>query len=110
MSTKAEAAKVGLNFSVQQTKIREVDENAVNAGGCVIDGKENKRVDDFIYLGSTISASGKRTNEVKTRIRKVSGSFSHLSNIRKSKKMQLHAKMRVYNTTVHPTLLYDSET
>lgn len=40
MSIKAAATKVGLRINVQITKI---GETAVNVGGCVIDGEENKK-------------------------------------------------------------------
>lgn len=81
MSIKAEAAKMGLCISMQKTKTMEAGENTVKVDRCVIDGKEYRRVDYFVCLGSTISGNGQLTKEAKERIGETSGSFFHLWNI-----------------------------
>lgn len=43
----------------------EIGENVVYIGVCVNDGEEYERVDDFVCLGSTISAKGQLTKKVK---------------------------------------------
>lgn len=49
--------------------------NAANAGGGLIDAGEYKSVGDFVCLGSTISASGQLTKEVKARMVKTVDHF-----------------------------------
>lgn len=83
-------------------------ENAVNTVACGIDGEEYRRVDDFIYVGSTVSSNGQIAKELKARMAKVSGSFFHVSNIWKSKKIHLHTKVRLFSTVLLPLLLYTS--
>ena len=61
MKVKEESEKVGLKLSIQKTKIM--------ASGPItsweIDGKTMKRVTDFIFLGSSITADGDCSHEIK---------------------------------------------
>lgn len=82
---------MGLHINRQDTKTIVIEQNDVNAGGA----EEYKRT-DFVYLGSTVFANSQLTKEVKARIHKAHGSFSHLPNIKKSKKINLHTKVRLY--------------
>ena len=62
MKVKEESEKVGLKFHIQKTKIM--------ASGPIaswhIDGEAVETVDDFIFLGSKITADGDCSHEIKT--------------------------------------------
>ena len=62
MKVKEESEKVGLKLSIQKTKIM--------ASGPItlwqIDGETVETVADFIFLGSTITADGDCSHEIKT--------------------------------------------
>jgi hypothetical protein len=64
MKVKVESEKVGLKLNIQKTKIM--------ASGPIsswqIDGKQWKRVSDFIFLGSKITADGDCSPEIKRRL------------------------------------------
>ena len=66
-------------------------------------------VDDFTYLGSSISNQGEMTKEINCRIGKASAAFNQLNKIWLSKKFLLKTKLRFYNTNVLSTLLYGCE-
>ena len=52
------SAERGLLLNVKKTKILVVDSNRENTSVFKINGEEIKEVDDFIYLGSTITNKG----------------------------------------------------
>ena len=61
MKMKVENEKIGLKLNIQKTKIM--------ASGPItlveIDGETMKRVSDFIFVGSKITADGNRSHEIK---------------------------------------------
>ena len=61
MKVKEESAKVGLNLNIQKTKIK--------ASGPItsweIDGATGETVSDFIFGGSTMTADGDCSHEIK---------------------------------------------
>ncbi|KAI8511741.1 hypothetical protein Bbelb_108410 [Branchiostoma belcheri] len=67
-------------------------------------------VEDFRYLGSTASSSGKLTREVDTRIGQAANLFGKLkSRAWDNKYLTIHTKVRIYLTCVLSALLYGSE-
>ena len=67
-------------------------------------------VQDFTYLGSSISNSSDMTKELNCRTGKAATAFNQLSKIWNSKKISLNLKLRFYNSNVLSTLLYGCET
>ena len=61
MKVKEESEKVGLKLNIQKTKIMASDPNT----SWQIDGET---VDDFIFLGSKITADGDCSHEIKRRL------------------------------------------
>ena len=61
MKMKVENEKIGLKLNIQKTKIM--------ASGPItlveIDGETMKRMSDFIFVGSKITADGNRSHEIK---------------------------------------------
>ena len=89
MKVKEESEKVGLKLNIQKTKIM--------ASGAItswqIDGETVQIVDDFIFLGSKITADGDCKHEIKRRLllgRKV---MTSLDSILKSRDMTLPTKV-----------------
>nr|VZI44982.1 unnamed protein product [Spirometra erinaceieuropaei] len=68
-------------------------------------------VDNFPYLGSTLSRSTKIDDEVARRISKASQAFSSLQNRAwNHHSLQLSTKIKMYKAVILPTLLYGAET
>ena len=76
----------------------------------LMEGEELEQVDKFTYLGSCISANGSITEEISTRIARAQAAFSNSRHLWRRRDISLTTKGRVYNATVHPTLLYGCET
>ena len=75
-----------------------------------IDGTKIKVTDTFCYLGSTINKHGNATDDIRTRIGKANTAFGKIEKIMRSKQLNLKTKLKIYNATTIPVLLYGSET
>ena len=64
MKVKEESEKVGLNLTVQKTKI--MDSGPITSWQ--IDGETMEPVADFTFLGSKITADGDCSHEIKRRL------------------------------------------
>ena len=96
MKVKVESEKVGLKLNIQKTKIM--------AAGPItslqIDGETVETVADFIFLGSSVTADGDCSHEIKRRLllgRKV---MTNLHSIFKSRDITLPTKVRLVKAMV----------
>ena len=105
MKVKVESEKVGLKLNIQKTKIM--------ASGSItswqIDGETVETVADFIFLGSTITADGECSHEIKRHLllgRKV---MTNLDSMLKSKDITLPTKVHLIKAMVFPIVMYGYE-
>ncbi|BHF78810.1 hypothetical protein SprV_0602192500 [Sparganum proliferum] len=76
-----------------------------------VDRTQLQVVDNFPYLGSTLSRNTKNDDEVANRISKVSQAFGRLrSTVWNRHGLQLSTKLKMYTAVILPTLLYGAET
>ena len=89
MKVKEESEKVGLKLNIQKMKIM--------ASGPItsweIDGETVKRVSDFIFLGSKITADGDCSHEIKRRLIFERKAMTNLDSICKSRNITLPTKV-----------------
>ena len=77
----------------------------------IVDGETLKAVDDFSYLGSTVSTSVNIDSEVDKRITKSSTTFGRLrASVWDRRGIKQKTKLKVYKAAVLLTLLYACET
>ena len=102
---KEESEKIGLNLSIQKTKIM--------ASGPItswqIDGETVETVANFIFLGSKITADGDCSHEIKRRLllgRKV---MTNLDSILKSRDITLPTKIHLVKGMVFLVVMYGCE-
>ncbi|KAK3770067.1 hypothetical protein RRG08_043223 [Elysia crispata] len=69
-----------------------------------------EEVESFTYLGSIVDKKGGTDADVRVRIGKARAAFKQLKNVWKASKLTKNTKLRLFNTTVKPVLLYGSET
>ena len=103
MKVKEDREKVGLKLNIQKTKIM--------ASGPITswktDGETVETMDDFIFLGSKITADGDCSHEIKRCLhlgRKVS---INLDSILKSKAITLPTKVHLVKAMVFPVVIMD---
>ena len=102
MKVKEESEKVGLKLNIQKMKIM--------ASGPItswpIDGET---VDDFIFLGSKITADGDCSLEIKRHLRLGRKVKTNLDSILKSRDITLLAKVYLVKAVVFPVVMYGCE-
>jgi hypothetical protein len=84
-----ESRKAGLMINYAKTE--EIGENNILDRTI---NREAKRVKDFCYLGSTVSANGGATLDVSRRIQKARGAFAKLRKVWQSTFMNRNTKIR----------------
>nr|VZI00466.1 unnamed protein product [Spirometra erinaceieuropaei] len=76
-----------------------------------VNGTQLQVVENFPYLGSTVSRNTKIDNKVANRISKASQAFGRLqSTVWNRHGLQLSTKLKMYKAVILPTLLYGAET
>nr|VZI22770.1 unnamed protein product [Spirometra erinaceieuropaei] len=76
-----------------------------------VNGTQLQVVENFPYLGSTLSLNAKIDDEVARRISKASQAFGRLqSTVWNCHSLQLSTKLNMYKAVILPTLLYGAET
>ena len=105
MKVKEESEKVGLELSIQKTKIM--------ASGPItswqIEGETVATVSDFVFWGSKITADGDCSHEIKRRLllgRKV---MTNLDSILKSRDITLPTNVHLVKAMVFPVVMYGYE-
>ena len=105
MKVKEESEKVGLKLNIQKTKIM--------ASGPItpweIDGETVETASDFIFGGSSITADGDCSHEIKRCLllgRKV---MTNLDTIFKSRDITLPTKVHLINAMVFAVVMYGCE-
>ena len=99
----------GLTISLKKTNIMvqgTEDPPNIGIGGCTLEN-----VEDFTYLGSTISSSMSVDHEINSRIAKAATVMAKLNQrVWKNPKLTVKTRLRIYQACVLSTLLYGSET
>ena len=105
MKVKEESEKVGLKLNIQKTKIMAFSPIT----SWQIDGETVETVLDFIFWGSTITADGDCSHEIKRRLllrRKV---MTNLDSIFKNRDITLPTKVCLVKAMVFPVVMYGCE-
>ena len=102
MKVKEEREKVGLNFSIQKTKIM--------ASGPItsreIDGETVETVSDFLFLGSKITADDDCSHEIKRLLLLGRKFLTKLDGILKSREITLPANVHLVKAMVFPVVIW----
>ena len=105
MKVKEESEKVGLKLSIQKTKIMA----SIPITSWYIDGETVETVSDFIFLGSTITADGDCSHEIKRCLLFGRKAMTNLDSILKSRDITLPTKICLVKVMVFAVVMYGSE-
>jgi hypothetical protein len=104
----ANAGAVGLRLNIKKTEQMQLNQPpGMNAKKLVSNGQDIAVVNDFKYLGSQVGSNEK---DVKSRIALAWLAFAKLKTILKAARPTVKFKMRLFNATCIPVLLYGCET
>ena len=97
----------GMEVSSEKSKVlvNTTDKKA----NIVMNGENLEEVDNFKYLGATITKDGRSTTEVKTRLAMATSSMARLFRIWKSKEISFSSKFKLYKSLVLSIALYGCE-
>jgi len=101
MKVKEQGEKVGLKLNFQETKVM--------ASGSIIswqiDGETMETVTEFLFLGSTITADGESSYEIKRLLLLGRKAMPNLDNILKSRDITLPTKVHLVKAMVFPVVM-----
>jgi Reverse transcriptase (RNA-dependent DNA polymerase) len=111
---KAEANRIGLAINASKTKyMRGRGSREVNVSlppRVLIDGDEIEVVDEFVYLGSLVTADNDTSREIQRRIMAGNRAYFGLRRTLRSNKVRRTTKLTIYKTLIRPVVLYGHET
>ena len=102
------SACIGLSIHKGKSKVLKI--NTSSNTPITLEGTILEEVEGFTYLGSTIDMQGGTDADIKARIGKARGAFNQLNKIWTCGSLTLKTKVRIFNTTVKPVLMYGAET
>ena len=105
MKVKEESEKVGLNLTIQKSKIMAPDPIT----SWQIDRETVETVSDFIFLGSKITADGDCSHEIKRHLLLGRKSMPNLDSIIKNRDITLPTKVCLVRAVVFPVVMYGCE-
>ena len=105
MKLKEESEKVGLELSIQKTKIMA----SCPTTSWKIDGEIMETVTGFIFWGSKITADGGCSHEIKRHLLLGRKAMTNLDSILKSRDITFPTKVRLVKTMVFPVVMYGCE-
>ena len=101
------AGRVGLKLNAQKRKVMRT--NARREDKVMIERKEVEDVEEFVYLGATVTKEGGGTEDIKKRLSKAQGAFYNLKKIWNTRSIGRNTKIKLFKTLVRPVLLYGCE-
>ena len=75
----------------------------------MIGREEVEDVEEFVYLGTTVTKEGGGTEDIKKRLSKARGAFFNLKKIWNTRSIGRNTKIKLFKTLVRPVLLYGCE-
>ena len=102
------SAKIGLHVNRGKTKVMRVNNQSQEP--ISVYGEPIEEVDFFIYLGSVVDKLGGTDADIKARKGKARSAFKKMKNVWSSAMLSTRIKVRIFNSTIKPVLMYGSET
>ena len=111
---KAEAIKIGLAMNTTKTKYMKgrgsKDVNPPCLTPLAVDGDELEEVDEFVYLGSLVTADNNTSKSIQTRIHAGNRAYYGVRKTLTSDRVRRRTKLAIYKTLIRPVVLYGHET
>ena len=101
------ALQVGLKISQKKTEVMML--NASNPSPVKLNGENLPATEEFTYLGSTVMHDGGAGRDIRNRLNKARDVLRMLNNVWKSSQYSTKTKLRLYQSCVLSTSLYDTE-
>jgi len=107
----AATREIGLEVSADKTKymVMSRDRNAGRNHSVRIDNSTFERVEEFKYLGRTLTNQNCIAEKIKRRLRSGNACYHLVQNLLSSRLLSKNLKIKIYRTIILPVVLYGSE-
>ena len=104
--------EIGLEVNADKTKymIMSRDRNAGRGHSVKIDNSSIERVEQFKYLGTTITDQNSIQEEIKSRLKLGNACYHSVQNLLSSRLLSKKLKIKIYRNITLPVVLYGCET
>src|SRR5215813_3735928 len=104
--------EIGLEVNADKTKymIMSRDQNTGRGHNMEIDNSSIERVEEFKYLGTTLTNQNSIQEEIKSRVKLGNACYYSVQNLLSSSLLSKKLKIKIYRTIVLPVVLYGCET
>ena len=108
----AATKEIGLEVNAHKTKYRTVfrDQNAGQMHSMKMDDSPIERVEEFKYLGTTLTNQNSIQEEIKSRLKLGNACYYSVQNLLSSSLLSKTLKIKIYRTIILPVVLYGCET
>ena len=108
----AASMEIGLEVSADKTKymVMSRDQNAGRNHSVRIDNSTFKTVEEFKYLGTTLTNQNSIPEEIKSRLRSGNACYHSVQNLLSSRLLSKNLKIKIYRTIILHVVLYGCET
>jgi len=108
----AASKETGLEVNAHKTKYMAVsrDQNAGRIHSMKTDNISIERVEEFKYLGTTLTNQNSIQEEIKSRPKLGNACYYSVQNLLSSRLLSEHLKIKIYRTIILPVVLYVCET
>ena len=86
------------------------DQNAGRIRSMKMDNSPIERVEEFKYLGATLTNQNSIQEEIKSRLKLGNACFYSVQNLLSSSLLSKTVKIKIYRTMIFPVVLYGCET
>jgi hypothetical protein len=104
--------EIRLHVTADKTKymVMSRDQNVGRSHNIKIDNNSFERVEEFKYLGTTITNQNSIQKEIKSRVKSGNACYYSVQNLLSSNLLSKNLKIRIYRTTILLVVLYGCET
>ena len=86
------------------------DQNAGRIHSMKVDNSSIERVEEFKYLGTTLTNQNFIQEEIKSRLKSGNACYYSVQNLLSSRSLSKNLKIKIYRTIILPVVLYGCET
>ena len=104
--------KFGLEVNADKTKyiVMSCDQNAGRSQHMQTDNNSFERVEEFEYLGTTLTHQNSIQEEIKSKLKSGNACYHSVPNLMSSRLLSKNLKITVYRTIILPVVSYGCET
>jgi len=109
----AATREIGLEVIADKTKYMVMsrgDQNAVRIQSVRIDNSTFERVEEFKYLGTTLTYQNSIPEEIKSRLRSGNACYHSVQNLLSCRLLSKNLKIKIYRTIILPIVFYGCQT